>query len=94
MVINPRGWEVPQQSPSSTRTRSQSPSAVLDGPSCCHPEEHAAADVWWARSRRRGRGLVETGGAGVAAEDRPEEGGQNFTTAASERDPATGKCSL
>ncbi|CAM9123001.1 unnamed protein product [Ectocarpus sp. 6 AP-2014] len=82
-MINPRGWEVPQQSPSSTRTRSQSPSAVLDGPSCCHPEEHAAADFWWARSRRRGRGLVEIAGqAGAAAEDRPEEEGQNSITAA------------
>ncbi|CAN0075141.1 unnamed protein product, partial [Ectocarpus sp. 4 AP-2014] len=82
MTINPRGWEVPQQSPSSTRTRSQSPSAVLDGPSCCHPEKHAAADFWWARSRRRGRGLVETAGAaGAAAEDRPEEERQTITAA-------------
>ncbi|CAN0482046.1 unnamed protein product, partial [Ectocarpus sp. 12 AP-2014] len=83
MMINPRGWEVPQQSPSSATTRSQPPSAVLDGPSCCLPEEHVAADFWWARSRRRGRGLVETaGGAGEAAEDRPEGEGQNFATTA------------
>ncbi|CAM9861341.1 unnamed protein product [Ectocarpus sp. 12 AP-2014] len=74
-----RGWEVPQ-GPSCAGTGSQSPSAVLNGPNGADTEQHAA-DLGCARSRRKGRGLVVSAGAG-AEEDRPsEEEGQRSTTA-------------
>ncbi|CAN0211923.1 unnamed protein product [Ectocarpus sp. 12 AP-2014] len=74
-----RGWEV-SQGPSCTGTGSQSPSAVLNGPSGADTEQHAA-DLGRARSRKKGRGRAVSAGAG-AGEDRPsEEEGQRSTAA-------------
>ncbi|CAM9869706.1 unnamed protein product [Ectocarpus fasciculatus] len=81
-MIHPRGCELRQESPSRRRTRSRSPSAELDGLSGRDPGQHAAAELWWARSRRRGLAVVSAAGEGTAAEDRPEEEGRKSTTAA------------